>query len=531
MSAAFWDDAIIVIYFFYGLAFYSLGLALLVESGRASELGFARSMRLLAGFGLLHSLHEWIDMLERGLQAYYDGALPLWLQWLRLAILVTSFLALLAFGEHLLSRERNGRSPSWHLTLAAAGWYTISCIAARLMYEFDELDWINHADVLARYVIGIPGALLACLALLQQRSPFRERGMGRFVRGLNLAALALALYGVVGQFFPREGEIFPSNFINSELFLETFGFPIQLFRATMAVIVTVAMIQVLRALEVENQQRLSAIELSKLEAERLSREELARLNAELQAANQETSRLLNEVRRRDAVRGELLQRITAAQEAERKRIARELHDGTGQALTGLSLGLRGLVSLVKEKPDLAAGRLADLQGMASTALGELRLLISDLRPPQLDDMGLVAALRWMVERFNERGLFQTRLEVTGEPYALPSEVETTLFRIGQEALTNAAKHAQATHVIVSLNYADGPSLTVSDDGLGFDPVAALDPGTLRTAWGLIGMQERANLINAHLKLESAPGSGATLTVRLNDSEEKEPGSANPGADY
>lgn len=529
MSTESWNDVIIAIFFLYGLAFYSLGLALLVESGRASELGFAHSMRLLAGFGLLHGIHEWLGMAERINEELLNKPLPDWVAWSRLVILVTSFLALLAFGEHLFIRERTGSAPTWRTTILAVGWYTGSCIIVRIAFHLDDDEWLQAADVLSRYVLGIPGALFAAWALLYQRKPFRERGMGKFVRDLNLAAVALAVYGGAGQIFPAKSEVFPAEVINSELFSDVFGFPVELFRAAMAVIVAVAMMQVLRALEFENQQRLSTIEQERIESERHSRETLALLNAELQRANEETSRLLKEVQRRDAVRGELLQHITAAQESERKRIARELHDETGQALTGLALGLKGLVAMVDTKPELAKHRLTDMGLMASTALGDLRHLINDLRPPQLDDMGLTAALRWMAERANERGLFQTELKISGEPIPLPSELETTLFRIGQEALNNVAKHAQAKKVIVLLDYADGPSLTVCDDGVGFNPTAMLDPNNLRTSWGLIGMQERVNLINAELDIESEPNHGTRLTVRLHSQKEAEATYANPSS--
>lgn len=529
MSTEFWDKSILAILFFYGLAFYSLGLALFVESGRASELGFAHSMRLLAGFGMMHGLHEWIDMLERGLKEFEDIDSPAWLQWLRLVILVTSFLALLAFGEHLLIRERANGLPAWRLTFLAMIWYSASCVVAKLIFNLDELEWILAADVLSRYVIGIPGALLAGWALLQERSPFRERGMGRFVRDLNMAAIALILYGGIGQLFPAKSEIFPADRINNQFFQAQFGFPVPLLRATMAVVVTVALIRVLRALELENQQRLESIQAEKKDTERQSREELFRLNTELQIANQETSRLLEEVRRRDTVRGELLQHITAAQEAERKRIARELHDGTGQTLTGLALGLKGLISLVDMKPDLAKVQLTDMGEMAGNALDELRHLINDLRPPQLDDIGLVAALRWMVERTNERGLFKTDLQIKGNPVSLASHVETTLFRIAQEALTNVGKHAHATHVSVLLDYADDPLMSIADDGVGFDPTAMLNSTNLRTSWGLLGMQERVSLINANLEINSQPGHGTKLTVYLNRQKQVEATHANPSS--
>lgn len=515
-----WDDTIIAIYFLYGLAFYSMGLALLVESGRASELGFARSMRLLAGFGLLHGAHEWLDMFEYGFLSYASLTFPIWLSWLRLAILVTSFLALLAFGEHLYIREAYKRETTWRITIGAFVWYALSCIIIRFVYNIDEAQWLAAADVLARYTLGVPSGIMACWALWREREIFRERGMGRFDRALTISAVALALYSVVGQFFTGSSVIFPSYIINADWFFQVLGFPVQVFRAVMATLVAIAMIHILRALEVENQQRLDAAENAKLETERLSHSELARLNAELQTANDETARLLREVQRRDAVRGELLQRITAAQEAERQRIARELHDGTGQALTGVALGLRGLAAQVKTNPEHVTQRLAVLESMATTSLGELRHLINDLRPPQLDDMGLVAALRWMVNRFKDQGHPEVKLQVHGNPYPLPSDVETTLFRIAQEGLTNTAKHAHAEHVTVVLDFADQLTLTVSDDGVGFQ-ASGLQADGVRAAWGLAGIQERANLINAQFEIHATPGEGTTLVVRMGSLPEEE----------
>lgn len=506
MPATFWNTAIIPVFFVYGLAFYSLGLTLWVESGRASEMGFARSMRLMAAFGLIHGFHEWLDMVECGLLLYYCTPLPAALVWFRLALLATSFVALLAFGEHLLARELRDRSPSWRLTIGLTMLFAVSSIVVQVSQQLDELSWSYAVGVLSRYFVGIPGAFLACWALWQQRTIFKQRGMGVFANDLTWAAVALALYGGA-QIFSTQSVVFPSMYVNSLLFLQITGFPVQVFRALLAVIIAIAMIRVLRALEVENEQRLEVSKRDKFEAEYRSHEELTRLNAQLQAANAETERLFREVQHRDAVRGELLQRITAAQEAERKRIARELHDETGQTLTGLALGLRGVSAM--NDPVIITRRLADLETMATAALDGLRRLINDLRPPQLDDMGLAAALRFMVER-NKQHSLQVHLEIIGKPSPLPPEVETLLFRIAQEGLNNVIKHARASEVWINLDYNEAPSLTIRDNGIGFEPGNM----TGGTAWGLIGMQERANLLNATLTLDSAPEQGTTLTVRL-----------------
>lgn len=501
-----WDFLIIPIYFFYGLAFYSMGLALFVESGRASELGFARSMRLLAGFGLLHGLHEWLDFLDRSLYIYNQSALPLWLQWLRVAVLATSFIALVAFGENLRAADRRDRVRTWLVVLAVL-WYAGSCVVVQSMTQLDEARWIAVCDVLARYVLGIPASVLAGLVLFRQRKSIQHLQTGRFDLHFTLAAVSILIYGLVGQVFVQETVIFPATVINQNLFLAIAGFPIQLLRAGIAVVLSVSMIGVLRVLEVENEQRLAAVEQNR-------REELSRLNASLQASEAEARELLAELKKRDTFRTGFLQQVTAAQESERQRIARELHDGTGQMLTGLALGLRGLSLQVHKNPDLVVKRLSELETMATTTIGELRALIQDLRPPQLDDMGLIPAIRSMLERVKATGAPPFDLKIAGDPYPLPAEVETILFRVVQEGVTNITKHAHATQAAVCLDYSDGVRVCVCDNGVGCDPALIRNPSPTRQAWGLVGIEERVNLINATWTLESEPNKGTRLQVYL-----------------
>lgn len=531
MPVNFWDHAIIFVFFIYGLAFYSLGLALLVESVRSSELGFARSMRLLAGFGLLHGVHEWIDMYEHGSIPYYGVPMPLWMDWLQLALLVTSFVALAAFGENLLRRVRGETHNSWIWTGGLLTFYLLSGFIAQLFYRMDESSWVQSLDVLGRYILGVPSALLACRALWKERSDLLQRGMPAFARMLNWAIGSLFCYGVIGQAFPASSAIFPSMVINSDLFLQLFGIPIQLIRALLACVIAVALIQVLRALEVENEARLRSFEQAQIESDRRQNEALSRLNEELRVANLESERLLQEVQRRDALRGELIQRITAAQEAERQRIARELHDETGQVLTGIGLGLRGLATMVADNPQLAAKRLQEIEKMATGAISGLRLLINDLRPPQLDELGLLAALRFMAERIHEMNpSVQIAVQMDAPMCGMPPEIQTTLFRIAQEAITNTLKHAQASQISIDLICRDTPIMIMRDNGRGFDPEQVLHARTGRTAWGLYGIQERANLINADVTIDSTPLNGTTIIIRLRDRYCEELHHANPDSD-
>jgi signal transduction histidine kinase len=229
----------------------------------------------------------------------------------------------------------------------------------------------------------------------------------------------------------------------------------------------------------------------------------------------ENARLYAEVAEKERVRGQLLDRAVSAQEDERKRIARELHDETGQALSGVLMGLSGVETAMTSSLPLARGRLNDLKAFTNQALDELRNLVADLRPVLLDDLGLVAALHWFATRYQERSGVEVQLTVAGNRRRLDPRVETVLFRVAQEAMTNTAKHAQAQHVRLLLTLGDdAATLSVEDDGRGFDPATVLDSHYDRPAWGLLGIQERMALVGGSFDLWSKPGAGARVSVRV-----------------
>jgi signal transduction histidine kinase len=229
----------------------------------------------------------------------------------------------------------------------------------------------------------------------------------------------------------------------------------------------------------------------------------------------EDALLYQEAHKREMRLAELLHQVVTVQESERKRMARELHDATGQSLTAITLGLRGIETrLADERPDLA-GQIRELKSFGVNALGELRQLISDLRPPQLDDLGLVDALHWYLQTFEKRHTIRTDFVISGEPLRLPAEYETVLFRIAQEALTNVAKHAAASHVVVKLDLRPAQmQLTIEDDGCGFDPAAVLAGEGEVAAWGLLGIGERTLLLGGQYEVNSQPGCGTCIRVNI-----------------
>jgi len=199
--------------------------------------------------------------------------------------------------------------------------------------------------------------------------------------------------------------------------------------------------------------------------------------------------------------------VLAAQEEERRRVARDLHDEVNQALTAILLRLE---ALSQDLPPARAGEVAELKRLASQTMDELLNLARQLRPTALDDHGLLRAIETQVRGFEERSGVHARIETSGDPTALDEEKQTVIYRVAQEALANAGRHARARSVELALDVAgDAAELRVRDDGVGFDPAAHRTRGL-----GLEGMAERARLVGGELDLRSSPGSGTEVTLRV-----------------
>ncbi len=222
-------------------------------------------------------------------------------------------------------------------------------------------------------------------------------------------------------------------------------------------------------------------------------------------------------KRAEAERLDLLRGMADAQEQERRRIARDLHDQVGQTVAGLSLGLKMLqdrFSAPGSDPVLC-DRLAALRGLAGGIGQDIHRAAADLRPAALDDLGLAAALHALARDWSGRHGIATRVQGRDAGRRLPRPVETAVYRVAQEALTNVARHAGATTVSLLLERRGSClRLIVADDGTGFDPAAA--PGDGRPRLGLSGMRERLLLVGGSLELESVAGAGTTLFITAPD---------------
>ncbi|MCP4419555.1 MAG: GAF domain-containing sensor histidine kinase [Chloroflexi bacterium] len=684
MEPTFFERNLAIGFFAYGLAFFSMGLAVWLESGRTSEFRSNRIMRFLAGFGILHGLHEWLEMFTQLDIADMINLTPLvWLHGVRVFLLAASFLFLILFGVRMIAFREDLEDNGRFQTIIWVGALTIAWLGTLLAVYWIKLptplEYILAIDALSRYMLGIPGAVLASRAMLLQQQIFKARGMTRCGRDMRWAAVTLLLYGVVGQAFPNASLIFPSHIVNSDSFQQIFGFPVQLFRTAAAIVIAFFVIRALRAFELQRQQQLATANEDRLAAQQealttqqRSRIKTEKLNQDLQLIVQdlsmlfelssslaktldrdallqqamtqifnsvprigggmilladepkrplqimacvgykegvetETTRKVGEytvrtgqsawwngitilplpkstlsdevitatistssnkdrsvavpimvqdqvigalvlsitlhdvpftvhdlsliktvasqlsmaienatlyqkVQMREALRGELLRQVVSAQEAERQRIARELHDGPGQILSALGLGLAAAGESARNNPELSATQLIQLKSMSSDVMQEIHDLIADLRPSLLDNLGLVPALRSLVQEFGIRHEMETQFLLHGQQRRVQSEIETIVFRVIQEALANVAKHAAAQNVKVRLAF-DENKLTffIQDDGCGFDLGQMLNH-PLEGRWGLVGIQERVTLVDGDCKIVSEPGSGTIVQI-------------------
>lgn len=242
---------------------------------------------------------------------------------------------------------------------------------------------------------------------------------------------------------------------------------------------------------------------------------VAERTAALARANEALVAEIAERGRAEADRTALRRQLALAEEDERRRLARELHDQLGQHLTAMTLGLETASAAVAADSPLRV-RLVALRELAAILTRDARSLAVSLRPPELDDVGLASAVASYVDQWAARYGVATEFAVTGvSDRALPDAAASTIYRVLQEALTNVAKHAAASQVSVILDQPDGEvRLIVEDDGRGFDVEAAARRSAVELRLGLAGMRERAALAGGTLTVESAPGSGTTVYVRL-----------------
>ena len=229
----------------------------------------------------------------------------------------------------------------------------------------------------------------------------------------------------------------------------------------------------------------------------------------------ENAKLHQEIQLKDKSRGELLGEILTIQEEERRRIARELHDETSQSLAALAANIEAIASKLPSEEDEAKNRLRKIQQVALDALDEIYKLIYELRPTLLDDLGLVAAIRWLVDNKLTAANVNVNFKTIGRTRRLLPKLEIILFRVIQEAVSNITRYAQAKKVELTLHFKKNLITgNIRDNGKGFDVEEAISSKDRPRGLGLLGMKERIELINGTLTIQSSRGKGTEINIEI-----------------
>jgi signal transduction histidine kinase len=229
----------------------------------------------------------------------------------------------------------------------------------------------------------------------------------------------------------------------------------------------------------------------------------------------ENGRLYQELQLKEEMRTELLRQIISAQEDERRRVARELHDVTSQALATLAVRLETLTAPRGTNFKNAETQLEEIKSLLARTSKEVHELIYNLRPSLLDDLGLPAALRSCARNTFEGSGVEVHVEVAGQEKRLPPQVEIAVFRIVQEAIANIARHSRAESAYISLEFKDESIvIQVEDDGIGFDLTQVSTSGSGKECVGLLGMKERAELLGGTLTIDTKPGRGTRVAMEI-----------------
>jgi signal transduction histidine kinase len=448
-----------IIHFAYGLAFFTMGLAIALQSRSSSRLELARSLAWLDAFGILYGLYEWGELFSPVQEAYLrtDGIETL--HKIHLVFLSVSFACLFQFGISLL---RSGDRRRW-LRWFSWGWLSIFMvyvfiILPRLLGSLEI--WHDVAEALARYTIGFTGGLLAAYGLREQT--YRDivpLDAPHVVTMLRAAGLTLAVFAVLGGLIPPPLPFFPANLVNTAPFEQFFGVPPLVFLTVVGLALVVMVMRAMEVFQVEMERRIENMEQQQILA------------------------------------------------AERGRIGRELHDRTIQSAYTVGLLIDSARKQVAPESPVAS-RLDNAVLALNDVIHDLRRGMVELRG-QPSPEALSAALTRITQDSQFRSLIDLSLDLQLPEEARLSLVQTDhILAIVNESLSNIVRHARARAAsIQAVQEIDCLKIRIQDDGIGL-------PALKTEGYGLRNMQERARLLGGQLEIISKPGKGTTVRLEV-----------------
>jgi signal transduction histidine kinase len=414
------------------------------------------------------------------LQAEWVGTLlPTWLIWIRLGLLSASFIFLYIFAFSVLRLGEINRKNQYLIVYLSLIVYVVIILASAVeAFSQGSIALPVFINALTRFLLAVPASILAAIGLHERSRKAKTEGVTALKNTLSIAALGFVVYAAT-QLFVQPIAMFPAFIFNQHSFASVIGFPIQLVRTLMAVLISYALLHAAQGMEHERNFQMAAAQRDRLEA----------------------------MHAREILKRNLLRQCVKAQEDERARVARELHDDTAQSLSALAIELATLRQMLKGQKTPTT-KVQSLQEICrQTSQGLLRLM-SDLRPSQLDELGLIPAINFFVEQECNLNRMKITLEPSGQTRRLDPLVENVMFRVVQEAVHNIERHAGTRSGHIFLKYKKNDvQLEIKDTGAGFDVNQTF---TAPHGWGVAGMRERVESAGGQFSLSSSVGRGTTV---------------------
>jgi signal transduction histidine kinase len=452
-----------VLVFVYGQVYFILALSIILRSHPQSQLEMARTLPLLAAFGLTQALVKWGDVFIPIQASYASSSLIAAFRAIQLLLLGLSFTFLLAFGLQMVSPHSwNPRITSW-LPVSIYLLWGGAVLAVWLFALAPTDDIILVADVASRYLLALPGGLLAAAGLRRQaQGAIGSLEAPTIVSFMRAAGIALIVYALLAGLLVPSAPFFPANWLNQEIVQDLLGVPAALFRALVGLVLTYSILQALQVFQIE------------------------------------TSNWIEEMER------------TQALAADRERIGRELHDGTIQSIYAAGLTLEDVRMALTNEPQRARSQLDRAMASLNRTIQDIRSYIFDLRHEE-EAEDLESSLDRLIKDFRVNTLIEVDFNVKGrKQQTLEPDRAQNLCQIAREALTNVARHARARHVDVWLRYGERQlTLRIADDGVGFPASGVNGAGR-----GLKNMRERAQLLEGALVVEGTPNEGVTVVLTM-----------------
>lgn len=468
---------LILVAFAHGLVFFLMGFAVLLQSRHrrhTSDVTLTRSLFWLGLFGIVQAFAVWGSTFVPIQQTYLPPTMVQALYSVQTFLVATASALLLHFGSSLWADTVGHQAPLRRV----ATWLAPACLGLWTLFYFlywvrvpaDPFDLIGAAEVLARYGMAIPGAVITCIALVLQAREFHLLRMDHLVSNLKWLTFSFGLYGATSvMLIPDTGFGFASV-INRDAFLRLTGVPIDVLSGTAGLLIAFFAVRILEVFDIELGRRLASARRMKV--------------------------LLD----------------------ERDRIARELHDGIIQSLYAIGLSLEAVLFSLERSDGKASDIVRTVMERLDETIQDMRGYVMDLKG-YADHADLGELLRALVDQLSEEYGLQIKLDY--RPFDsgnLTSESRNHLLQIVRESVSNAARHGKADRVHISVTNHNGPRMEIVDNGSGFDAARiwatdGADEGR-RVHHGLRNMRQRAELLGGYLDVKSERGKGTKVIVKL-----------------